>query len=83
MQKIRRIAALIGVIVLLGLYGAAFVFAIIDDPDSMNYFLAAVVATVIVPVLLWAMQFVYEILDKYYRPQSGTEEDKEENESKS
>ena len=83
MQKIRRIAALIGVIVLLGLYGAAFVFAIIDDPDSMNYFLAAIVATVIVPVLLWAMQFVYEILDKYYRPQSGTEEDKEENGSKS
>lgn len=68
MEKIRRILAVIGIILLLGLYAAAFIFAIIDDPNSMNYFLAAVVATVIVPALLWAYTFVYNILKKYYGP---------------
>ena len=68
MKKIRRILAVIGIILLLGLYAAAFIFAIIDDPNSMNYFLAAVVATVIVPALLWAYTFVYNILKKYYGP---------------
>ena len=77
MKKIKRIAAIIGIIVLLGLYGAAFFFALTDTPGSMNYFLAAVVATVIVPVLLWAIQFVYDILNKYYRPKddgTGTDQ---------
>ena len=73
MKKVKRICAVIGIIVLLGLYIAAFVFAIIDDPNSMNYFLAAIVATVIVPALLWAMQYVYDILNKYYRPKEPQE----------
>ena len=81
MKKGKRILAVIGIIVLLGLYAAAFIFALTDDPNSMNYFLAAIVATVIVPALLWAYQFIYNILKKYYSPKDLSSEDGEEKES--
>ncbi len=62
MKTIRRILAIIGIILLLALYGSTLVFALIGNPDSMLLFRAAVIATIIVPVLLWAYTFIYRLL---------------------
>ncbi len=62
MKTVRRILALIGIILLLALYGSTLVFALIGNPDSMLLFRAAVIATIIVPVLLWAYTFIYRLL---------------------
>lgn len=64
MKKVKRILALIGVILLLAMYGSTLVFAIIDNSDSMSMFKASIAATIIIPVLLWAYTLVFKLVKK-------------------
>ena len=62
MKKTKRILALIGAILLLLMYVAAFIVTILDHTSDMRYWKAAMVATVIIPVLIWAYSFVYKLV---------------------
>lgn len=64
MKKVKRILALIGVILLLAMYGSTLLFAIIDNSDSMSMFKASIAATIIIPVLLWAYTLVFKLVKK-------------------
>jgi hypothetical protein len=64
MEKVKRILALVGVILLLAMYGSTLVFAIIDNSDSMSMFKASIAATIIIPVLLWAYTLVFKLVKK-------------------
>ncbi|MCD8110134.1 MAG: hypothetical protein LUE14_08560 [Clostridiales bacterium] len=66
MKKLKRITALIGVIALLALYIYTLVLAIIGSEQTMNLFMTAVVATVVLPVLLWSYSFIYKLLKNNY-----------------
>lgn len=61
MQKTKRILAMVGVILLVLLYLSTLIFAILGK-DFMNWLMAAVVSTVILPVLIWAYTFVYKLV---------------------
>ena len=85
MKKTKRILALVGVILLLAMYGSTMVFAIIDNSDSMMMFKASIAATIIIPVLLWTYTLVFKLVKKDdnlqeaedIRDQSETDEDSE------
>ena len=62
MKKTKRILALVGAILLLLMYVAAFIVTILDHTSDMRYQKAAMVATVIIPVLIWAYSFVYKLI---------------------
>ena len=62
MKKTKRILALIGAILLLLLYIVAFAATVLDHTSDMRYWKAAVAATIIIPVLIWAYSFVYRLL---------------------
>ena len=47
---------------LLLLYVVAFVATVLDHTSDMRYWKAAVAATIIIPVLIWAYSFVYRLL---------------------
>jgi cell shape-determining protein MreD len=64
MKKIKQILALIGAILLACLYLATLVFAITDNSKTMNVFFASVVATVLIPVLIWAYTLIYRLVKK-------------------
>ena len=66
MKKIKRILAVVGVILLIGLYLSTLVFALIGSPDAMNWFKASIVVTVIVPALIWAYTMIYRLLKDHY-----------------
>lgn len=66
MKKIKRILALIGVIILVGLYLSTLVCAFSGSEDFMNMFMTSVYATVVIPVLIWAYGFVYQLLKKHF-----------------
>lgn len=51
---VKRVIALIGIIVLVAMYGVTLVFALIDDPNTMYMLGASVVASAVIPVLIWA-----------------------------
>ncbi len=64
MKKIKKILAVLGCLLLVGMYALTIVLALTDDPNTMNAFRASIYCTVIVPVLIWAYSFIYRLLKK-------------------
>ena len=64
MKKIKQILAILGIVVLVGMYGITLFCAIFDNSDTMNYLKASIAVTVIVPTLLWIYTFIYKLLKK-------------------
>lgn len=64
MKKIKQVLAIIGVILLVALYLTTLVFAITDNSGTMDLFFASIVATILIPVLLWAYTFIYRLIKK-------------------
>ncbi len=60
----KRVLAIIGVILLLFMYGMTMFFAVSDNPASAGWFKASVALTILVPVLIYAMMYVANLLNK-------------------
>lgn len=71
MKKTKRILALIGVVLLIGLYLSTLVCAFSSSDNFMNMLMASIYATVIIPVLIWAYTLIYRLIKK----NSDTDED--------
>ena len=69
MKKGKQILAIIGIILLVLLYLSTLICAIIDRTETMRLFQASVMATVIIPVLLWAYSFIYKLIKKNAKDQ--------------
>lgn len=63
-KKTKQILALGAVVLLVGLYVATFLFAIIDLPGFPSLFRASLFATVTVPLLLWIYIWLYGAITK-------------------
>ncbi len=63
-EKIKRILALAGVVLLVGMYIATLVFALLDSPMAKDMLKASLVVSVFVPVMLFAFILVHRILKK-------------------
>ena len=74
MKKAKQILAIIGVILLVALYVTTLIFAITDNTGTMSMFVASVVATVVIPVLIWAYTFIFKLLKMHYGPASDSDE---------
>ena len=61
-KRIRRIFAWIGIVVLVGLYVTTLILAFSGSPMAQALFRGSFAATVVFPVLLYAMQIIYRIL---------------------
>jgi hypothetical protein len=64
MNKIKRILALIGALLLAALYISTLVFALSGSDNYMNLLMASIYATIVIPVLLWAYTLIYRLLRK-------------------
>ena len=64
MKKIKQIIALIGVIVLVGMYCTTILMAILSSEHFFDFLMASIYATVVIPVLLWIYTFIYQQLKK-------------------
>lgn len=63
MKKVQRILAILGIIVLVGLYLSTLIFALLGK-EFFSMFMASVFASIVLPVLLWAYSFVYKLIKK-------------------
>ena len=64
MKKLKQIFAIIGVIGLIGLHIATLIVAIVDSSSTMNMLKACLVATIIIPALMWAYSLIYRLTHK-------------------
>lgn len=74
MKKVKQILAILGVVLLLGLYVITLIMAVTDNTTTLSMLEASVVATILIPILMWAYSFIYRLLKKYYG--SDKDEDK-------
>lgn len=58
MKKAKRILALAGVILLIGMYASTLIFALMDSPTAKGLLMGSIACTIIVPVILYGMTLV-------------------------
>ncbi len=63
-KNIKRILAIIGIVIILGLYATTLILAICGDKNTHGLFLASIFATVMVPVLIYIIQWLYKLVKK-------------------
>lgn len=66
MKKTKRILAIVGIAVLLGLYITTLLLALFNSGAAFNMFKACLYATFVLPVLLYAYSFIYKLLKNNY-----------------
>lgn len=64
MKKAKQILAIIGVILLVGLYVSTLVCALFGGDNFMDLLMASVYATFVIPILIWAYTFFYKLIKK-------------------
>lgn len=64
MKKVKQILAIIGIILLAGLYLSTLFCALSSSDNFMNLLMASIYATVVIPVLIWAYTFIYRLIKK-------------------
>ncbi|MCD7736985.1 MAG: hypothetical protein LUI07_08520 [Lachnospiraceae bacterium] len=62
MQKLKRIAALIGAVLLIGMYVVTLILALVGSSATQNMLMASIVCTVLVSVLVYAMMLAARVL---------------------
>lgn len=60
----KQIAALVCVVLLVGMYIGAFVVACLDLGDSGRLFAGCLVATIGMPILLWLLIWSFDLMKK-------------------
>ena len=64
MKKGKRILALAGVIFLVGLYLVTLVSAVLATPATKEFFRISLLATIIIPLIMYIYMLVYRLLSK-------------------
>ncbi|MCR5822914.1 MAG: hypothetical protein K6G60_00625 [Lachnospiraceae bacterium] len=57
---VKRIIAVATVVILLGMYGATLICAILSTPATKNMFLGCLILTLVVPVVMWIFLALYK-----------------------
>ena len=77
MKKLKSILAVIGVIALVSLYVATFIFAIVDDPRTFRLLGVALGATFIIPITIWVIGIFTRLSSPTNYPVNNSETNKE------
>ncbi|MCI8635033.1 MAG: hypothetical protein HFJ05_05475 [Eubacterium sp.] len=71
MKNTKRIFAVLGVIVLIGMYLITLILALIDNPHTFDLFKISVGLTILIPVLLW----IYIAMYRYVKQRRQANQD--------
>ena len=64
MKKTRQILAIIGIILLVGMYISTIICALSANENFMSMLMASLYASFIIPVLIWTYTFIYKLFNK-------------------
>jgi uncharacterized membrane protein len=63
MKKVKRILALIGAILLIGMYVVTLILGITASPNTVNMLMASIACTIIIPCMIYAILLIARVLD--------------------
>ena len=64
MKRAKQVLAVLGIVLLVALYVATLIFAIIDNPQTYTLLGISIGATIVIPVMLWVMGIFLRIAKK-------------------
>ncbi len=64
MKNVKQILAIIGIVLLVLLYGLTLFAAIFDNTATMKYLAASIAATVLIPVTIWLFIRMIDLKNK-------------------
>lgn len=73
MKKTKQILAVIGIVLLAGLYLSTLILAVLGK-EFFQLFMASIVSTIMIPVLIWAYTFLYRLSKRRYGKDAEPEE---------
>lgn len=62
LKKVKRILAIFGVILLVGMYVLTFISSIFATEETGNLFRACIYCTITIPCLLYGFELIYRLL---------------------
>jgi heme/copper-type cytochrome/quinol oxidase subunit 2 len=62
LKTVKRILAILGLVIIIGLFAATLFLAIAGSPNTFHLFCLSLIALIVVPVLIWAYTFIYRLL---------------------
>ena len=68
----KQIAAIVCIVLLVGMYVATLIVALLDFPGADRLFQACLVATIGPPILLWIYIWLYQQVKKRKEEQEGS-----------
>ena len=82
MNKTKRIAAMIGIILLGALYLLTFISSFFSNKYTNGLFLACLFSTFFIPVTIYAFMLIYRLVhktDDVFSPKTKIKEDEDQN----
>lgn len=64
MDKIKKIAAICGVILIVGIYFITFISVIFDFSYSSQLFQVSIYCTVVIPTMIYVYLWIYKLIHK-------------------
>lgn len=64
MNKVKRVAAIIGIVLIASMYVISLISAFVATEYSNGLFLASIFTTFVVPVFIWFFLFFYKMTHK-------------------
>lgn len=62
MKRIKRILAIIGLVIIIGLFASTLILGLFGNENTFDLFKISLFALIVVPVLIWAYTFIYKLL---------------------
>jgi Na+/melibiose symporter-like transporter len=84
-NKVKRIAAIVGIVLILSLYALSFISALFATEYSHGLFAASVFSTIVIPIMVWWFITIYKWVhrnDKKQEPGSLSAPDESGKEEK-
>lgn len=64
MPKVKRIAAIIGIILIISMYLVSFISAFFATEYSYGLFMASIFCTIVIPLMIYLYTMVYKIVHR-------------------
>lgn len=79
MNKVKRVAAIVGVVLIASMYLISLLSAFIATEYSNGLFLASIFSTIVIPIMIWWFLAVYKWVHKNDTPIIPEETDQNQN----
>lgn len=63
-KKVKQVMAIIGLVIIVGMFIVTLVLALSKNPNTRGWFLASIFVTIMVPLIMYICTWLYKLIKK-------------------